>query len=87
MGLSPWFASRVPVVEVYSLAITQYRGIIPKQQSNGGKKMLTAAMFTSATTEVTTMIGLAIAGGMGIYGSIKGVQVGLSMFSRLIAGR
>lgn len=49
--------------------------------------MLTAAMFTDATTEVTAMIGLAIAGGMGIYGSIKGVQVGLSMFSRLIAGR
>lgn len=49
--------------------------------------MLTAAMFTAAATEVTTMVGLAIAGGMGIYGSIKGVQVGLSMFSKLISGR
>lgn len=49
--------------------------------------MLTAQMFTDASTEVTTMIALAIAGGMGIFGSIKGVQVGLHMFSRLISGR
>ncbi|MBV5328100.1 MAG: hypothetical protein JZU65_10750 [Chlorobium sp.] len=49
--------------------------------------MLTSAMFTSAAAGVTEMITLAITGGMGIYGSIKGVQVGLQMFSRLIAGR
>ncbi|MDR2551324.1 MAG: hypothetical protein LBD10_14105 [Desulfobulbus sp.] len=49
--------------------------------------MLNAAQFTAAATEVTAMVALAITGGMGIYGSIKGVQVGLSMFSRLISGR
>lgn len=49
--------------------------------------MLTAEMFTTASTEVTSMIALAIAGGMGIYGSIKGVKVGLQMFSGLISGR
>lgn len=49
--------------------------------------MLNAQNFTDAATEVTSMIALAITGGMGIYGSIKGVQVGLSMFSRLISGR
>lgn len=49
--------------------------------------MLTAAMFTTASTEITSMIALAITGGMGIYGGIKGVQVGLSMFGRLLSGR
>lgn len=49
--------------------------------------MLTAAHFTSAATEVTAMIALAIGGGMAIYGSIKGVKVGLAMFGRLIGGR
>lgn len=49
--------------------------------------MLTSEQFATAATEITAMIGLAITGGMGIFGSIKGVQVGLSMFSRLISGR
>ncbi len=49
--------------------------------------MLSADDFTSATTAVTSTIALAIAGGMGIYGSIKGVHVGLAMFGRLISGR
>jgi len=49
--------------------------------------MLTSAMFTSAASGVTEMMTLAITGGMGIFGSIKGVQVGLQMFSRLISGR
>ncbi len=49
--------------------------------------MLTQAQFDTAAAEVTTMIGLAITGGMGIYGSLKGVFVGLSIFSRLISGR
>lgn len=49
--------------------------------------MLTSAMFTAAATGVTEMMTLAIAGGMGIFGAIKGVQVGLAMFSRLISGR
>lgn len=49
--------------------------------------MLTTEQFTTAAAQVTTMIGLAITGGMGIFGSIKGVQVGLQMFSRLISGR
>lgn len=49
--------------------------------------MLTTAMFTAAAAGVTEQIALAITGGMGIFGAIKGVQVGLSMFSRLISGR
>ncbi len=49
--------------------------------------MLTATMFTTAATGVTDQIALAIAGGMGIFGAIKGVQVGLAMFSKLISGR
>jgi len=49
--------------------------------------MLTAADFTAAATEVTAMIALSIAGGMAIYGGIKGVRVGLAMFGRLISGK
>ncbi len=49
--------------------------------------MLTESQFTAAATEVTTMVGLAITGGMGIYGSLKGVFVGLQIFSKLIQGR
>lgn len=48
--------------------------------------MLTADNFTAAASSVTSMIALAITGGMGIYGSLKGVQVGLAMFGRLISG-
>lgn len=49
--------------------------------------MLTQTQFDSAATEATNMIGLAITGGMGVYGGIKGVHVGLQVFSRLISGR
>jgi len=48
--------------------------------------MLTQAQFDTAAAEATSMIGLAITGGMGIFGGIKGVQVGLRVFSRLISG-
>ncbi|MGL1931363.1 MAG: hypothetical protein OCC45_06335 [Desulfotalea sp.] len=48
--------------------------------------MLSATDFATAAAEATAMIALAITGGMGIYGGIKGVQVGLKMFSRLISG-
>lgn len=48
--------------------------------------MLTAAMISTASAEITTMIGIAIAGGMGIYGAVKGVSVGLRMFSKLTSG-
>jgi prolipoprotein diacylglyceryltransferase len=49
--------------------------------------MLTQVQFDAAAAEVTTMVGMAITGGMGIYGSLKGVFVGLQIFSRLIQGR
>ncbi len=49
--------------------------------------MLTAQNFTDAATEITAMLALAITGGIAIYGSIKGVKVGLAMFGRLIGGK
>jgi len=48
--------------------------------------MLDATMIATAAAEITTMIGIAIAGGMGIYGAVKGVNVGLRIFSRLTSG-
>jgi hypothetical protein len=73
------------MAEIHYLAVNWE--ITPTNLSKGENTMLTADQFTAAATEVTAMVGLAITGGMGIYGSIKGVQVGLQMFSRLISGR
>ncbi len=48
--------------------------------------MLTQTMIDSAAVEIAAMIAIAITGGIGIYGSIKGVMVGLKIFSKLAGG-
>lgn len=48
--------------------------------------MLDATMIATAAAEITTMIGIAVAGGMGIFGAVKGLNVGLRVFSRLTNG-
>lgn len=48
--------------------------------------MLTAEMLEPVVTSITTAITVVIPIGLGIFGTIKGIQVGLRMLSNLVNG-